>query len=317
MIRMVRSLMKIWLVTYMACGCVACRSNKKSHPLEGEVAVSVPCLRDMGIVRPIAGWSRGDSNMTRFKYRDGRIVGGYSTEYGTFIVETHPLAFRVFTKKKSVATGRVREVCFKPVRVAPEGHVVYMEFNGMEQETANGGKARPFRGEVSASYDSEGHITEMNYHRENSSGYRETGVARYTWKDGNLETVVSDVSHTNNLYERHEIYTFGYDMQDSLKLNPGIYLQEMNCFPGLYDFIGMPDCGGKPPVAFRRRSHTKRWETEKIAAKRNLSLLSSGRKRMLRYCLTVEFRAFHSITFPSVAPERWSRCRPRLVTGPF
>lgn len=143
---MVRSLMKIWLVTYMACGCVACRSNKKSHPLEGEVAVSVPCLRDMGIVRPIAGWSRGDSNMTRFKYRDGRIVGGYSTEYGTFIVETHPLAFRVFTKKKSVATGRVREVCFKPVRVAPEGHVVYMEFNGMEQETANGGKARPFMG---------------------------------------------------------------------------------------------------------------------------------------------------------------------------
>lgn len=245
MIRMVRSLMKIWLVTYMACGCVACRSNKKSHPLEGEVAVSVPCLRDMGIVRPIAGWSRGDSNMTRFKYRDGRIVGGYSTEYGTFIVETHPLAFRVFTKKKSVATGRVREVCFKPVRVAPEGHVVYMEFNGMEQETANGGKARPFRGEVSASYDSEGHITEMNYHRENSSGYRETGVARYTWKDGNLETVVSDVSHTNNLYERHEIYTFGYDMQDSLKLNPSIYLQEMNCFPGLYDFIWYAGLWGK------------------------------------------------------------------------
>lgn len=113
MIRMVRSLMKIWLVTYMACGCVACRSNKKSHPLEGEVAVSVPCLRDMGIVRPIAGWSRGDSNMTRFKYRDGRIVGGYSTEYGTFIVETHPLAFRVFKEKKSVATGRVREVWFQ------------------------------------------------------------------------------------------------------------------------------------------------------------------------------------------------------------
>ncbi len=157
----------------------------------------------------------------------------------------------------------------------------------------------------------------MNYHRENSSGYRETGVARYTWKDGNLETVVSDVFHTNNLYERHEIYTFGYDMQDSLKLNPGIYLQEMNCFPGLYDFIWYAGLGGKPPVAFRRRSHTKRWETEKIAAKRNLSLLSSGRKRMLRYCLTVEFRAFHSITFPSVAPERWSRCRPRLVTGPF
>ena len=203
---MIRSLMKIWLVAYMACGCVACRSNKKSHPLEGEAAVSVPCLRDMGIVRPIAGWSREDSDMTRFKYRDGRMVGGYSTEYGTFIVETHPLAFRVFKEKKSVATGRVREVCFKPVRVAPEGHVVYMEFNGMEQEAANGGKARPFRGEVSASYDSEGHITEMNYHRENSSGCRETGVARYTWKGGNLETVVSDVSHTNNLYERHEIY---------------------------------------------------------------------------------------------------------------
>ena len=199
----------------------------------------------MGIVRPIAGWSREDSDMTRFKYRDGRMVGGYSTEYGTFIVETHPLAFRVFKEKKSVATGRVREVCFKPVRVAPEGHVVYMEFNGMEQEAANGGKARPFRGEVSASYDSEGHITEMNYHRENSSGCRETGVARYTWKDGNLETVVSDVSHTNNLYERHEIYTFGYDMQDSLKLNPGIYLQEMNCFPGLYDFIWYAGLWGK------------------------------------------------------------------------
>ena len=99
---MIRSLMKIWLVAYMACGCVACRSNKKSHPLEGEAAVSVPCLRDMGIVRPIAGWSREDSDMTRFKYRDGRMVGGYSTEYGTFIVETHPLAFRVFKEKKSV-----------------------------------------------------------------------------------------------------------------------------------------------------------------------------------------------------------------------
>lgn len=110
---MIRSLMKIWLVAYMACGCVACRSNKKSHPLEGEAAVSVPCLRDMGIVRPIAGWSREDSDMTRFKYRDGRMVGGYSTEYGTFIVETHPLAFRVFKEKKSVATGRVREVCFQ------------------------------------------------------------------------------------------------------------------------------------------------------------------------------------------------------------
>lgn len=245
MVRMVRSLMKIWLVAYMACGCVACRSNKKSHPLEGEAAVSVPCLRDMGIVRPIAGWSREDSDMTRFKYRDGRMAGGYSTEYGTFIVETHPLTFRVCKEKMSVATGRVREVCFKPVRVAPEGHVVYMEFNGMEQETANGGKVSPFRGEVSASYDSEGHITEMNYHRENSSGCRETGVARYTWKDGNLETVVSDVSHTDNLYERHEIYTFGYDMQDSLKLNPGIYLQEMNCFPGLYDFIWYAGLWGK------------------------------------------------------------------------
>ena len=110
MIRMVRSLMNIWLVTYMASGCVACRSNKKSHPLDGEVAVSVPCLRDMGIVRPIAGWSRGDSNMTRFKYRDGRIVGGYSTEYGTFIVETQPLAFQVFTKMKNVSTGRLIEV---------------------------------------------------------------------------------------------------------------------------------------------------------------------------------------------------------------
>ena len=103
MIRLIRSLMKIWLVAYMACGCVACRSNKKSHPLEGEYAVSVPCLRDMGIVRPISGWSREDSVMTRFKYRDGRMVGGYSTEYGTFIVETHPLAFRVFKEKKSVA----------------------------------------------------------------------------------------------------------------------------------------------------------------------------------------------------------------------
>ncbi len=199
----------------------------------------------MGIVRPISGWSREDSVMTRFKYRDGRMVGGYSTEYGTFIVETHPLAFRVFKEKKSVATGRVREVCFKPVRVAPEGYVVYMEFNGMEQEAANGGKARSFRGEVSASYDPDGHITEMNYCRENSLGRRETGVARYTWKDGDLETVVSDVSHTNNLYEKHEIYTFGYDMQDSLKLNPGIYLQEMNCFPGLYDFIWYAGLWGK------------------------------------------------------------------------
>ena len=81
MIRLIRSLMKIWLVAYMACGCVACRSNKKSHPLEGKAAVSVPCLRDMGIVRPISGWSREDSVMTRFKYRDGRMVGGYSTEY--------------------------------------------------------------------------------------------------------------------------------------------------------------------------------------------------------------------------------------------
>ncbi len=100
------------------------------------------------------------------------------------------MAFRVFTKKKSVATGRVREVCFKPVRVAPEGHVVYMEFNGMEQETANGGKARPFRGEVSASYDSEGHITEMNYHRENSSGYRETGALRlaFSSRDSRVAT---------------------------------------------------------------------------------------------------------------------------------
>ena len=237
--------MKIWLVAYMACGCVACRSNKKSHPLEGEAAVSVPCLRDMGIVRPISGWSREDSVMTRFKYRDGRMVGGYSTEYGTFIVESHPLAFRAFKEKKSMDAGHVCEVCFKPVRVAPEGYVVYMEFNGMEQEAANGGKARPFRGEVSASYDPDGHITEMNYCRENSLGRRETGVARYTWKDGDLETVVSDVSHTNNLYEKHEIYTFGYDMQDSLKLNPGIYLQEMNCFPGLYDFIWYAGLWGK------------------------------------------------------------------------
>ena len=57
--------------------------------------------------------------------------------------------------------------------------------------------------------------------------------------------MVSDVSHTNNLYEKHEIYTFGYDMQDSLKLNPGIYLQEMNCFPGLYDFIWYAGLWGK------------------------------------------------------------------------
>ena len=34
-------------------------------------------------------------------------------------------------------------------------------------------------------------------------------------------------------------------MQDSLKLNPGIYLQEMNCFPGLYDFIWYAGLWGK------------------------------------------------------------------------
>ena len=41
------------------------------------------------------------------------------------------------------------------------------------------------------------------------------------------------------------IFGLGYDMQDSLKLNPGIYLQEMNCFPGLYDFIWYAGLWGK------------------------------------------------------------------------
>ena len=86
----------------------------------------------------------GDSNMTRFKYRDGRIVGGYSTEYGTFIVETHPLAFRVFKEKEVRSHRSCPRGLFQARSCRPEGHVVYMEFNGMEQETANGGKARPF-----------------------------------------------------------------------------------------------------------------------------------------------------------------------------
>ena len=34
-------------------------------------------------------------------------------------------------------------------------------------------------------------------------------------------------------------------MRDSLKLNPGIYLQEMNCFPGLYGFIWYAGLWGK------------------------------------------------------------------------
>ncbi len=91
----------------------------------------------------------------------------------------------------------------------------------------------------------------------------------------------------------------------------------MNCFPGLYDFIWYAGLWGKTT---RRIPQTVTYE--KVGDGENRSetqsiTLSSGRKRMLRYCLTVEFRAFHSITFPSVAPERWSRCRPRLVTDLF
>lgn len=243
--RIVSSLMEIWLAACVACCCAACRDNKEPLPLEGEAAVSIPRLRDMGIARPVAGWIREGRGMARFEYRGGRMVGGYSTEHGTFMAEEHPLTFRAFKGKSPAGPDRVREVCFKPVRVAPEGYVAYMEFNGTEQEGTDGGKARPFRGEVSASYDPEGHITEMDYRREDSSGRGETGAARYVWKDGDLETVVSDVSRTDDHYERHEIYTFGYGTRDSLESNPGIYLHEMNCFSGLCDFIWYAGLWGK------------------------------------------------------------------------
>lgn len=225
------------LAACAACCCLACRDGNKASDAGGVAAIEAPCLWDMGIKQPVAGWSREGGDTISFVYRGGRMVGGRSAKYGTFTLGSHPLEMRVTRRKGdggSVQAGKVR---FDSIRVTPEGYVSNMAFSSSGYGKTYGRETPSFRGKVSAAYNSGGYITGMDYYWESGRKEKETGVARYVWKDGDLQTMVVDRFRTHVPYERHETFSFSYGAPDSLLPNPGIYPEEMNRFPFLFDFM--------------------------------------------------------------------------------
>lgn len=233
------------MVLQIVCWNTACKGGVRSSRDKGEPAVSVPVLSDMGVVCPVTGLHGKDGSVSIFKYHKNKMVGGYSSDYGTFTITSNPLEIRVSDSGQHDSLTYNRELNYSNIYTNADGYVTSMDFDGKEMRTGASGKTvESFKGNISAVYDVRGHIMVFNYDYNDRQGNQESGKVKYKWVGDNIETVVLDVFAEKHLRESHEILTFIYDT-DSVRLNKGFYWEEMNPFFGMCDFVWYAGLFGK------------------------------------------------------------------------
>lgn len=197
---------------------------------------SAPSLPSMGIQHPVAYIDHGWEDNSIFNYSDGRLIGGYDTEYEADVTISYfPLEINLLSESDGGYTFKMH---YSNVRTNDTGNITYAEIQVEESED---GWKDTNTGKVSIEYDGEGHMTCYSWDCSYSYGERQTISYTLTWMDGNMvrvseKEVDMDEDGGEEYYSCVTTYTYGEDAP----VNSGIFLfdneldSEILFYAGLY-----------------------------------------------------------------------------------
>ena len=193
---------------------------------------------------------RSDGAVSLFRYEAGRMVGGYGTDYGSFVIAAAPFSIEVTERTASLSGTSMRQTRYEDCLANPEGFITFMHFERREAHFA-AGQWRTLRchGHLSVSYDPQGRVASMRHAYQDGTGRSGKGRTTYEWEeDGKLSSVVTDLSRMGNLYESHAVSIFRYAATEDAgaTANGGLYWEEPDACPFVYDFMWYAGLFGRP-----------------------------------------------------------------------
>ena len=135
---------------------------------------------------------RSDGAVSLFRYEAGRMVGGYGTDYGSFVIAAAPFSIEVTERTASLSGTSMRQTRYEDCLANPEGFITFMHFERREAHFA-AGQWRTLRchGHLSVSYDPQGRVASMRHAYQDGTGRSGKGRTTYEWEeDGKLSSVV-------------------------------------------------------------------------------------------------------------------------------
>lgn len=258
----------IYIIGIVGTVMISCDGSER-RKVEGRRAMCTPLLGKQGMDCPVAEVASPAGQVSLFRFHEGRLVGGYSTDYGVLTIDVRPLEMEVEERTAGSVRMASGHAVYRHIRMTQEGYVTAMSFRQRHTTAAGTGYVRS--GYVHASYTSDGQISRLQYVYDDSRGFRAKNSMKYSWKDGDLQYVVSDFFHSDDLYEKHYMISFVYSEPDTLLPNSGIYWEQMMPPSGvLHDFMWYGGMLGKPtahvPVRVRRETvgdgthHSEQWD---------------------------------------------------------
>lgn len=232
----------------------------------------IPRLSQMGITNPVHIVKQRDGETIKLRYQDDRLVKALSSVYGMFVIESNPLTIECVSNKGRT-TDSTHNFRFYDAVQTEEGYIVSMEFSGVPDYSFTDSTVNVYKGSISASYNTHGHIKTLSCERSDQDGHIEKGIAHYTWKSGNIREVITDFFSEKTMDAKHEIYCFFYQPKDTIALSQGIYPEELNCLSTIPYFLWYSGLFGRPirnipsAIAYELVGDSKngKWELNVVA----------------------------------------------------
>ena len=242
--------MFLCLAMSICCGIVGCKCRKDSktyHP--GKPASSIPHAINQTKSYAVKELKGANGERSFFNYSNGKMTEGYGTAYGHFIISEYPLRIMVSSANDTLPGCSSNETLYFRFYVTKEGYVTAMNFAGHQMQQDGISKTISYSGQITATYDHEGHVASIQYQYEDDQGDGECGHIRYIWHESKLTNMTTDISQKKTFHERHDILTFHYDNSPARTATAPrhVFLKEMNACPFIYDFMWFAGLFGQPP----------------------------------------------------------------------
>lgn len=216
---------------------------------EEETTNTAPSLPEMGITSPVTSIYENGSPKSLFTYKDGKLVGGESEEFGKFSIGYTPLKIAISNSEEEEGYSDSSKGEIYNIKTNAQGFITsfnvstvikYEESDMGSTEKGNG----TIKGTGTVEYTAEGYIKKLNINSTlnitytyvengNTETVKETEsnkeIITYTWKNGNLDSLSCAYEWIEGNEEpEKKLSSFGFTY-DTTTANNGIYHWDEIC----------------------------------------------------------------------------------------
>ena len=233
---------------------------------EDESTTTAPSLPEMGITSPVTGIYKNGEARSLFTYKDGKLVGGESREFGKFNIGYSPLKISGSSSYDEDNYRESSKTNIHSIKTNTQGFITTFGISGTsdfeEYQYDKEKGTSTAKGTGTVEYTAEGYIKKMSIKLTINStftyiedGKTKTGkesetstkIITFVWKNGNLDSLSCTNEWAENKEEPQK-ETYSYSFTYGTTINNGIFHWSEFCDEDMpsFDFFFYGGFLGKP-----------------------------------------------------------------------